>query len=397
MTTVNLVGHLDLAVHRNSRSLLTGFHIRAAIARAAHIEREGITSVRTSASDRYVSTDDRGRHSGGLGAIERLQARRGQGQAGTRRPACASRALNHVDAQAIVLEKVWACEQERLRRIGIAEDVIEAEYLPFILTVTRWHEPTQLDFSPATRPVQDAHRPHHQPKSTSPQVSSQAHHSTAQHRAVEAGHSELIVRTAASPGAKQTHDCRETGQVRQWGRVMTHSDTPDDGPPAVAEIAVEPGRHRRFTVEQVKEALAKSGGIMTAAASLLQCGRKTLYRYLEYYPELVTFMREEIKPMVGDLAKGVVLSHIEAGSLPAATFYLKAQCRDEGWGDRVENVHTGDIALTHQQGSLLRAELDALTYDDLVRRITATEAELEYKRGRLLTLKARRAELEGKP
>ena len=72
MTTVNLVSHLDLAAHRNSRSLLTGFHIRAAIARAAHIEQEGITSVRTSASDRYVSTDDRGRHSGGLGAIERL-------------------------------------------------------------------------------------------------------------------------------------------------------------------------------------------------------------------------------------------------------------------------------------------------------------------------------------
>ena len=50
MRTVNVDGYLDELAHRNLLSLLTGFHILAAIARAAHIEREGITSVRTSAS-----------------------------------------------------------------------------------------------------------------------------------------------------------------------------------------------------------------------------------------------------------------------------------------------------------------------------------------------------------
>jgi hypothetical protein len=50
MTTVNVVGHHEPASYPNLMSPLTGFHIRAAIARVAHIEREGITSVRTSAS-----------------------------------------------------------------------------------------------------------------------------------------------------------------------------------------------------------------------------------------------------------------------------------------------------------------------------------------------------------
>jgi hypothetical protein len=48
---VNLVDHLELAAFRNLAPPLTRFHIRAAIARAAHIEREGIISVRASASD----------------------------------------------------------------------------------------------------------------------------------------------------------------------------------------------------------------------------------------------------------------------------------------------------------------------------------------------------------
>jgi hypothetical protein len=64
MTTVKVVGHLvKLAAYRNLPLHSTGFHILAAIARAAHIEREGITSVRTSASERRDTTDEQGQHS----------------------------------------------------------------------------------------------------------------------------------------------------------------------------------------------------------------------------------------------------------------------------------------------------------------------------------------------
>ena len=51
MMTGNLVDHLDLVDYLNFQSLLIGFPIRAAIAKAAHIEREGITSARRRASD----------------------------------------------------------------------------------------------------------------------------------------------------------------------------------------------------------------------------------------------------------------------------------------------------------------------------------------------------------
>jgi len=51
MMTGNLVGHLNLVDYLNSQALLIGFPIRAAIARAAHIEREGSTSALTRDSD----------------------------------------------------------------------------------------------------------------------------------------------------------------------------------------------------------------------------------------------------------------------------------------------------------------------------------------------------------
>jgi hypothetical protein len=59
MTTVNVDGDLGQLAYRN----LTGFHILAAIARVAHIEREGITSVRTFAFDGFVTTGDQGQYS----------------------------------------------------------------------------------------------------------------------------------------------------------------------------------------------------------------------------------------------------------------------------------------------------------------------------------------------
>jgi len=83
MTTVNLDGHHGELADRN----LTGFHILAAIARAAHIEREGITSVRTSVFDDFITTGDQGQYSPlteqiGIGGILRRHPSHTTGRTG---------------------------------------------------------------------------------------------------------------------------------------------------------------------------------------------------------------------------------------------------------------------------------------------------------------------------
>jgi hypothetical protein len=83
---------------------------------------------------------------------------------------------------------------------------------------------------------------------------------------------------------------------------------------------------------------------MSEAAALLECGRKTLYRYVhDYYPELREFLDNEVRATIGDFAENMVMSHMKAGSLPAAQFYLRAQCKDRGWSDRVSIEHAGRV------------------------------------------------------
>ena len=42
----------------------------------------------------------------------------------------------------------------------------------------------------------------------------------------------------------------------------------------------------RYTKEQIKDAITKAGGFISIACKSLSCTRKTIYNYLDKYPEL---------------------------------------------------------------------------------------------------------------
>jgi len=97
-------------------------------------------------------------------------------------------------------------------------------------------------------------------------------------------------------------------------------------------------RARRFTEQQIAEAVEKAGGILTSAARKLGCAPGTIYDYLKRFPALgdvVTDAREGTL----DLAESKLIEQIKKDNLTAIIFFLKTQGRSRGYSDRPEDAH----------------------------------------------------------
>lgn len=90
-----------------------------------------------------------------------------------------------------------------------------------------------------------------------------------------------------------------------------------------------------FTVEQVAEALQKSGGVPAAAAKLLKCDWHTVMRYLSKYPELEA-LRVDAREQKLDLAEDQLIKAMEKGEPWAVKFFLLTQGKDRGYSERRE-------------------------------------------------------------
>jgi hypothetical protein len=78
----------------------------------------------------------------------------------------------------------------------------------------------------------------------------------------------------------------------------------------------KPGPAPRFSVEHIKQALAHAAGITSDAAKLLRCSRKTLYAYYKRYPELIAYIKDEVDPVYGDMAKIGLKAHLQEQRSP---------------------------------------------------------------------------------
>ena len=97
----------------------------------------------------------------------------------------------------------------------------------------------------------------------------------------------------------------------------------------------------RFEVEEIAEALRKSGGILTEAAKYIStktgkaCTRRTIAQMcMQHSTQLDPVLRES-RELVCDLAETNLIREIQRGSVNAIRYYLDNQGRHRGYGHRL--------------------------------------------------------------
>ena len=115
---------------------------------------------------------------------------------------------------------------------------------------------------------------------------------------------------------------------------------------------------KKFTVEQIADALRESAGIRSAAARKLGCSPSTITNYVERHPDLSKVESDIVESNL-DKAETQLLKAIASGNMTAIIFYLKCKGKHRGYMDRtrIEGKGGGPV--------LVKPDLSALTDDDL--------------------------------
>jgi len=98
----------------------------------------------------------------------------------------------------------------------------------------------------------------------------------------------------------------------------------------------------RYTEEQIKEALTKAGGFISIACKSLSCTRRTIYNYIDKFPELkdiVTDIREQYL----DIAEAALIKNVKDGKSSDIKYFLNTQGKRRGYVERSElDLSSGD-------------------------------------------------------
>jgi len=96
---------------------------------------------------------------------------------------------------------------------------------------------------------------------------------------------------------------------------------------------------RRFSAQEVAEAIRNARGFVTVAAEALHCHRSTVQRYINDYATVKEAV-EDSREKRHDFVENKLMTAIQDGNITAIIFYLKTQCKDRGYVERTE--HTGE-------------------------------------------------------
>lgn len=105
------------------------------------------------------------------------------------------------------------------------------------------------------------------------------------------------------------------------------------------------GKPPQYTVAQVKEAILQSRGIVSVAARMLKCDRRTIYKYMDRHPELEQ-AREDARENLIDYAESKLVERIADSDIKAIMFYLRTQAKHRGYSERQEITGADGNALT---------------------------------------------------
>ena len=101
-----------------------------------------------------------------------------------------------------------------------------------------------------------------------------------------------------------------------------------------------PVPYRKFSPQEIIEALEESHGMIAPAARSLKCSRDTVRRYLAEYAEIAQAIADE-REATTDLAENKLRDAIIRGEAWAICFYLKCMARDRGYSERAEIAGAG--------------------------------------------------------
>lgn len=125
--------------------------------------------------------------------------------------------------------------------------------------------------------------------------------------------------------------------------------------------------NKRFTDEEIIQALHDSYGIMTQAANRLGCSDKTIQRAVQANPD-VAMAREDARKQIVDLAEHQLIGQIREGNIAAILFTLKTLGRSRGYSERHEIGLALSAEVTHLVSQLGIDKQDVLReFEALVR------------------------------
>ena len=107
------------------------------------------------------------------------------------------------------------------------------------------------------------------------------------------------------------------------------------------------GASPRCTAKQVTEALLKSDGNLTAAASKLGVTRQAVYNYIKRYA--LQSVIEDARENMVDEAVGQLHKLVRDGNLGATIFYLKTQAKGRGFTERIEQTGANGEPIEYRQ------------------------------------------------
>jgi len=103
----------------------------------------------------------------------------------------------------------------------------------------------------------------------------------------------------------------------------------------------ESRRPRRYTKEEVLQAIPGTGGIKNNIARRLGCGYATVKAFIERWPEVAQAVEDE-RNIVGDVAESVIMDALLNGDLETAKWFARVKLGDRGYVPRTESRTTVD-------------------------------------------------------
>jgi hypothetical protein len=104
----------------------------------------------------------------------------------------------------------------------------------------------------------------------------------------------------------------------------------------MTELVRQPRQpYRKYTQEEMIEALEESKGLIAPAARALGCSRDTIRSYLEEYTAVAQAKLDQ-REAVTDMAENSLYEAIRRGEAWAVCFYLKCIAKDRGYVERAE-------------------------------------------------------------
>jgi len=97
---------------------------------------------------------------------------------------------------------------------------------------------------------------------------------------------------------------------------------------------------RKYTKEQIIEALERNGGFLTQTAKALQCTIQTVQNYIKRDKKIGNAYHQ-IRETYIDLAESQLIKAVKNGEAWSIAFLLKCQGKHRGWVEKQEFEHTG--------------------------------------------------------